>query len=59
MAHPKNQQRCQRLGHVVAMSAMISQLDVGPLPDASVMEAMLEAGPQEWGELVYPGRGLG
>ena len=55
LAHPENLQRCQRLGHVVAMSAITSELDVGPLPDASTMEAMLETDPREWGELVYPG----
>ena len=59
LSHPENLQHCQRLGHLVAMSAMVSELDVGPLPDASAMEAMLEADAQTWGELVYPGPGLG
>jgi len=59
LSHPENLQRCQRLGHAVAMSAMVSELDVGPLPDASAMEAMLEADAQTWGELVYPGPGVG
>lgn len=52
-------QRCQRLGHVVAMSAMTSELDVGPLPDESAINAMLGAGPQQWGGLVYPGAPAG
>lgn len=55
LSDPENLRRCQRLGHVAAMSAMTSELDVGPLPDDSAITAMLEAGPQEWGELVYPG----
>ncbi|MCE2512206.1 MAG: sugar kinase [Acidimicrobiia bacterium] len=55
LTHPTDLQRCQRLGHVVAMSAMTSELDVGPLPDASAIDAMLEVDPQEWSELVYPG----
>lgn len=55
LSHPENLPRCQRLGHVAAMSAMTSELDVGPLPDESAITAMLEAGPREWGELVYPG----
>ena len=57
LTHPTDLQRCQRLGHVVAMSAMTSELDVGPLPDEPVIDAMLEADPREWSELVYPGRG--
>lgn len=55
LSHPENLQRCQRLGHVVAMSAMTSELDVAPLPDASAINAMMEAGPEEWSELSYPG----
>ena len=55
LSDPGDIQRCQRLGHVVAMSAMSSELDVGPLPDASAIDAMLEAEPQQWDELVYPG----
>ena len=57
LADPGNIQRCQRLGHVAAMSAMTSELDVGPLPDADDIEAMLEAEPRRWDELVYPGPG--
>ena len=54
LSHPENLQRCQRLGHMVAMSAMVSELDVGPLPDASAMEAMLEADAAGWREARYP-----
>lgn len=57
LSHPTDLQRCQRLGHVVAMSAMTSELDVGPLPDGPVIDAMLDADPQTWGELTYPGPG--
>ena len=57
LSHPENLQRCQRLGHVVAMSAMVSELDVGPLPDAVAIEAMLEADARTWSELLYPGPG--
>ncbi len=46
--------RCARLGHVVAMSAMVSQRDVGPLPEADVIEDMLDADASTWANLVYP-----
>ncbi len=54
LSHPTDLQRCQRLGHVVAMSAMTSELDVGPLPETAVIEAMLDVDAREWSELVYP-----
>ena len=54
LSHPENLQRCQRLGHVVAMSAMTSELDVGPLPDTAEIDAMLAAGAREWRELTCP-----
>ena len=54
LSHPTDLRRCQRLGHVVAMSAMTSELDVGPLPDAAAIDAMLEADDHEWRMLVYP-----
>ncbi len=54
LSHPADLQRCQRLGHVVAMSAMTSELDVGPLPDASVIDAMLALDAAGWREALYP-----
>ena len=54
LAHPDNLQRCLRLGHVTAMSALASELDVGPLPDPAVIEAMLAADAQQWQEVTYP-----
>ena len=54
LSHPTDLQRCQRLGHVVAMSAMTSELDVGPLPDAAAIDAMLALDAAGWREAVYP-----
>ena len=31
-----------------------SELDVGPLPETAVIEAMLDVDAREWSELVYP-----
>ena len=55
LAHPTDIRRCQRLGHVVAMSAMVSELDVGPLPDEAAIEAMLALDAAGWAETPYPG----
>ena len=57
LSDPDDIRRAQRLGHVVAMSAMVSELDVGPLPGSAAIEAMLAADAQTWGEMVYPGPG--
>ena len=54
LAHPENLQRCQRLGHVVAMSAATSELDVGPLPSREAIDAMLTLDACQWREVVYP-----
>ena len=54
LTHPDNLQRCQRLGHVAAMSAMTSESDVGSLPDPPAIEAMLAADAQQWQEVTYP-----
>ena len=51
LTHPDNLQRCQRLGHVAAMSATASESDVGSLPDPAVIEAMLTADAQQWQEI--------
>ncbi len=59
LSNPDDLQRCQRLGHVVAMSAMTSESDVGPLPDAAAIDAMLAVDAPVWGELVYPGPARG
>lgn len=53
LSHPENLQRCQRLGHVVAMSAMATELDVGPLPSTAAIDEMLDLGTCEWRELTY------
>lgn len=55
LAHPEDLKRCQRLGHVVAMSAMVSELDVGPLPEKAEIDAMLDLSEDGWRDLVYPG----
>ncbi|MDE0666086.1 MAG: sugar kinase [Acidimicrobiaceae bacterium] len=55
LAHPEDLRRCQRLGHVVAMSAITSELDVGPLPEKAEIDAMLDLSDDGWRELVYPG----
>ena len=54
LAHPENLQRCQRLGHVVAMSAAASELDVGPLPHREAIDAMLALDAGQWRQAVYP-----
>ncbi len=54
LAEPCDIRRCARLGHVVAMSAMVSQRDVGALPEADAIEDMLDADASTWANLVYP-----
>ena len=51
---PGDLQRCSRLGHVVAMSAISGENDVGPLPDAELVDAMLAADSEAWRSLTYP-----
>ncbi|MYH00338.1 MAG: sugar kinase [Acidimicrobiaceae bacterium] len=54
LTHPEDLKRCQRLGHVVAMSAMVSELDVGPLPEKAEIDAMLDLSTDDWRSLTYP-----
>ena len=54
LTHPGDLRRCLRLGHVVAMSAMTSELDVGPLPERVDIDAMLDLSAGEWQSLIYP-----
>ena len=52
--HPDDARWCQRLGHVVAMSALASESDVGRLPAWPVIERMLEADGEQWQAMTYP-----
>jgi 2-dehydro-3-deoxygluconokinase len=56
--HPDDLQRCSRLGHIVAMSAVSSPNDVGQVPDWSAIGQMLSMGEREWASLIYPGPSL-
>ena len=51
--HPDDIRRCQRLGHIVAMSAVSSPNDVGHVPDWSTIDRMLSMGDREWASLIY------
>ena len=51
--NPDDLQRCQRLGHIVAMSALISPNDVGQVPDWDAINRMLDLAPHDWASLVY------
>ena len=51
--HPDDIPRCQRLGHIVAMSAVSSASDVGSLPGWRAIDRMLDTDAQEWASLVY------
>lgn len=51
--HPDDVQRCSRLGHIVAMSAVSSPNDVGQVPDWSTVDRMLSIGDREWASLIY------
>lgn len=50
--HRDDIRRCQRLGHIVAMSAVSSPNDVGPLPDWQAIDRMLDTDAQDWASLV-------
>ncbi len=54
LTHPENLRRCLRLGHVLAMSAMTSESDVGPLPERAEIAAMLDLSAEEWRRSIYP-----
>ena len=51
--NPDDLQRCQRLGHIVAMSALTSPNDVGRVPDWEAINRMLDLAPPDWASLVY------
>jgi len=50
--HPDDIRRCQRLGHIVAMSAVSSPNDVGLVPDWWAINRMLDTDAQDWERLV-------
>ena len=54
LTRPNDAQWCQRLGHVVAMSALASESDVGRLPEWPVIERMLVADTEQWQTITYP-----
>lgn len=54
LARPDDEQRRLRLGHVLAMSALGSNSDVGQLPEWSAIEQMLDASPEQWRKITYP-----
>ena len=56
--HHDDVQRCSRLGHIVAMSAVSSPNDVGQVPDWSAIDRMLSVGDREWASLAYPDSSL-
>jgi len=51
--HPDNVQRCQRLGHIVAMSSVSNLNDVGQPPSWPMIDQMLDLADQDWASLVY------
>ena len=57
-----NIEKCLRLGHITAMSALAQCSDVGPLADARTTRFLLEMSPQQWRtahlDLAYPQPGL-
>jgi 2-dehydro-3-deoxygluconokinase len=52
--NPDDVQRCLRLGHIVAMSAVSSPNDVGTPPGWSTIDAILDLAAPDWAALVYP-----
>lgn len=52
--HPDDIRRCQRLGHVVAMSAVTDPNDVGTPPPWDVIERLLSLTPAEWAAATFP-----
>ena len=51
--HPDDIQRCQRLGHIVAMSAVSSATDVGAIPDWTVINRILDGDQHTWESSSY------
>lgn len=52
--HPDDVQRCQRLGHIVAMSAISSPNDVGHPPEWPTIDRLLDMTERDWATFVYP-----
>ena len=55
LKHPDDVQRCQRLGHIIAMSAVTNRNDVGRPPEWSTIDRMLDLTDRDWASLVYTG----
>ena len=51
--HPDDVQRCQRLGHIVAMSSVSNRNDVGHPPAWSTINRMLDLTEGDWASLFY------
>ena len=54
LTRPDDVQWCQRLGHVLAMSALGSESDVGRPPEWPMIERMLVADAEQWQTITYP-----
>lgn len=54
LTRPDDVRRSQRLGHIVAMSALVSFTDVGRLPEWREIEFMLAADAEQWQTITYP-----
>ena len=54
IVRPDDEQWRQRLGHVLAMSALASNTDVGQVPEWSVIERMLSVNAEQWKAITYP-----
>ena len=52
--HPADIRRCQRLGHIVGMSAVTSPNDVGRPPPWDAIDRMLALAPTDWTSAEYP-----
>lgn len=53
--NPDDLQRCLRLGHIVAMSAVSSPNDVGTPPGWLAIDSMLDLAVPDWAAFVYSG----
>ncbi|MGZ0228749.1 MAG: sugar kinase [Acidimicrobiales bacterium] len=51
--HPDDVKRCQRLGHIVAMSSVSNHNDVGRPPSWPTIDQMLDLPAKDWASLVY------
>lgn len=54
LARPDDLRWSQRLGHIVAMSALTSETDVGRPPQWPEIERMLMADAEQWQTITYP-----